>query len=143
VAGMGSESVAVIQRIEVGFDTPVHFTRNLFDPANPVLAQVMQPAHGRAPKLLVAVEAGLLDHHPDLCERIIAYARRHELQLVEAPVLLEGGEVIKRSWDGAQRVLEAINRGDIDRHSYVVAVGGGAFLDAVGFAAAIAHRGVG
>ena len=39
---MGSESVAVIQRVEVAFDTPVHFTRNLFDPANPVLAQVMR-----------------------------------------------------------------------------------------------------
>ena len=30
----------------------------------------------------------------------------------------------------------------IDRHSYVVVVGGGAFLDAIGFAAATAHRGV-
>ena len=31
---------------------------------------------------------------------------------------------------------------DLDRRSYVVAVGGGAVLDAVGFAAAIAHRGI-
>ena len=30
----------------------------------------------------------------------------------------------------------------IDRHSYVVAIGGGAVLDAVGYAAATAHRGV-
>ena len=30
----------------------------------------------------------------------------------------------------------------IDRHSYVIAVGGGAMLDAVGLAAATAHRGV-
>jgi 3-dehydroquinate synthase len=139
---MGWESVAVIQRIEVAFDIPVHFTRNLFDPANPLLTQIMRPTGGPAAKLVIAVEAGLLDHQPDLCERIIAYARWHELQLVEAPLLLEGGEVIKQSWDGVERVLEAINRGEIDRHSYVVAVGGGAFLDAVGFAAAIAHRGV-
>jgi 3-dehydroquinate synthase len=139
---MGSESVAVVQRVEVGFDTPVHFTRNLFDPANPLLAQILRPTDGLAPKLMVAVEAGLLDHQADLGERIIAYAHRHELQLVEAPVLLSGGEAIKQSWDGVERVLEAINRCDIDRHSYVVAVGGGAFLDAVGFATAIAHRGV-
>jgi 3-dehydroquinate synthase len=142
VAGMGSESVAVIQHVEVAFDTPVHFTRNLFDPANPLFTQIMRPTGGPAAKLVIAVEAGLLEHQPDLCERIIAYARRHELQLVEAPLLLEGGEVIKQSWDSVERVLEAINRGEIDRHSYVVAVGGGAFLDAVGFAAAIAHRGV-
>jgi 3-dehydroquinate synthase len=139
---MGSESVAVVQRVEVGFDTPVHFTRNLFDPVNPLLAQIMRPIDGLAPKLMVAVEAGLLDHQADLVERIIAYASQHELRLAEAPVLLNGGEAIKQSWDGVERVLEAINRCHIDRHSYVVAVGGGAFLDAVGFAAAIAHRGV-
>jgi 3-dehydroquinate synthase len=139
---MGSESVAFIQRVEVAFETPVHFTRNLFDPANPVLARVVRPAAGYSAKLLVAVEAGLAEHHPGLCERIIAYSNRHELHLVEAPLLLKGGEVIKQSWDSVERVLEAINRGDIDRHCYVLAVGGGAFLDAVGFAAAIAHRGV-
>ena len=32
--------------------------------------------------------------------------------------------------------------GGICRHSYVVIIGGGAVLDAVGFAAAIFHRGV-
>jgi 3-dehydroquinate synthase len=139
---MGSESVAFIQRVEVAFETPVHFTRNLFDPANPVLARVVRPAAGSSAKLLVALEAGLTDYHPGLCERIIAYARRHELHLVEAPLLLEGGEVIKQSWESVERIFEAINRCDIDRHCYVLAVGGGAFLDAVGFAAAIAHRGV-
>src|SRR5690606_29036842 len=30
----------------------------------------------------------------------------------------------------------------IDRHSYVIAIGGGAVLDAVGLAAATAHRGI-
>src|SRR5262249_15419458 len=35
-----------------------------------------------------------------------------------------------------------INRHGIDRHSYVIAVGGGAVLDMVGLAAATAHRGV-
>ena len=38
--------------------------------------------------------------------------------------------------------LAAINRAAICRHSYVVAVGGGALLDMVGYAAATAHRGV-
>jgi 3-dehydroquinate synthase len=40
-------------------------------------------------------------------------------------------------------VLEAIERQRICRHSIVVAVGGGAVIDMVGYAAAIAHRGVG
>ena len=35
-----------------------------------------------------------------------------------------------------------IDTAHLDRHSYLLAIGGGAFLDAVGFAAATAHRGV-
>ncbi|GGK74225.1 hypothetical protein GCM10011405_22880 [Rufibacter glacialis] len=40
------------------------------------------------------------------------------------------------------RVLGAINDFGVCRHSYVVAIGGGAVLDMVGFAAATAHRGI-
>lgn len=39
-------------------------------------------------------------------------------------------------------VHEAIDRHHIDRHNYVLAIGGGALLDMVGLAAATAHRGV-
>jgi 3-dehydroquinate synthase len=55
---------------------------------------------------------------------------------------LPGGELVKQTSEGVDRVLEAIHLGGIDRHSYVLAIGGGAILDAVGYAAAIAHRGV-
>jgi 3-dehydroquinate synthase len=139
---MGLASEAFIQSVQVAFKTSVYFTKHVFDPANPVLAGVVRSGIALPAKLLVVLEAGLIEHHPDLCERVIAYARCHDLQLVEAPLLLEGGEVIKQSFASVERVLAAINRCDIDRHSYVLAVGGGALLDAVGFAAAIAHRGV-
>ena len=56
--------------------------------------------------------------------------------------VLGGGESIKNTSDGVDRVLDLINRLDLDRRSYIVVVGGGAILDAVGYAAAIAHRGV-
>jgi 3-dehydroquinate synthase len=39
-------------------------------------------------------------------------------------------------------MLKCINHADLDRRSYLVVIGGGAVLDAVGFAAAIAHRGI-
>ena len=39
-------------------------------------------------------------------------------------------------------ILRKINDHDLDRRSYVIAIGGGAMLDAVGYAAAIAHRGI-
>jgi 3-dehydroquinate synthase len=39
-------------------------------------------------------------------------------------------------------MLKVLNEADMDRRSYVVVIGGGAVLDAVGFATAIAHRGL-
>jgi 3-dehydroquinate synthase len=41
-----------------------------------------------------------------------------------------------------EAILEATHVQGIDRHSYIAAIGGGAVLDMVGFAAAIAHRGI-
>ena len=39
-------------------------------------------------------------------------------------------------------MLKVFHAAGLDRRSYVVVIGGGAVLDAVGFAAAIAHRGI-
>src|SRR6202022_3179540 len=41
-----------------------------------------------------------------------------------------------------ERMLKVFHAAGLDRRSYVVVVGGGAVLDAVGFAASIAHRGI-
>jgi 3-dehydroquinate synthase len=39
-------------------------------------------------------------------------------------------------------ILDAIESADLDRHSYVAVIGGGAVTDTAGYAAAIAHRGI-
>ncbi|MFT5855301.1 MAG: 3-dehydroquinate synthase [Verrucomicrobiales bacterium] len=39
-------------------------------------------------------------------------------------------------------IWSEINDRELDRHSYVIAIGGGAFLDLLGFASATAHRGI-
>ena len=56
--------------------------------------------------------------------------------------VVPGGEAIKNDRDELDRILKAFHDADLDRRSYVVVIGGGAVLDAVGFAAAIAHRGL-
>jgi 3-dehydroquinate synthase len=63
-------------------------------------------------------------------------------ELACSPVTLPGGEAAKNDWAHVERALEWIERCGIDRQSFVLAVGGGAFLDVVGLAAALAHRGV-
>ena len=52
-----------------------------------------------------------------------------------------GGERIKSELTHLESVQDLIHETRIDRH-HVIAIGGGAVLDAVGLAAATAHRGV-
>ena len=55
---------------------------------------------------------------------------------------MPGGEAVKNQHDYVEQVLKDLSARRIDRQSYAFAVGGGAMLDAIGFAAAIFHRGV-
>lgn len=64
------------------------------------------------------------------------------IEMVDDAMVVDGGESIKNNEAVLRRLLNKINDHGLDRRSYIVAVGGGAMLDAIGFAAAIAHRGV-
>lgn len=134
-----------IQRFAVTYEYPVHFTRDLFAPGNPTLADALAAREpDRRHRFLAVVERALVDGRPDLPDAVAAYARRHAARIEAiAPVeVMTGGEAAKndsRLVEALQRRLHALG---IDRHSYVVAVGGGALLDVVGFACATAHRGV-
>jgi 3-dehydroquinate synthase len=81
---------------------------------------------------------------PERPGQIVDYARAHpdRLTLVAPPVVLPGGEDIKENREHVDTILAAIQQNHVDRHNYVLAIGGGALLDVAGFAAAIAHRGV-
>ncbi|GHF38266.1 3-dehydroquinate synthase [Deinococcus metalli] len=130
-----------MQVVPVTFTYPVHFTNRLFDPAHPLLQHTLAGAD-RA-KVLCVVDDGVLAAHPQLATQIGAYFAAHpELHLVAPPLPVPGGERCKRDPGHVERVRAAINAHGIDRHAYVLAVGGGAVLDMVGYAAATAHRGV-
>ena len=58
------------------------------------------------------------------------------------PRLVPVGERVKCVLTHLEGMQDLIHSVAIDRHSYVIAVGGGAVLDAVGLAAATVHRGV-
>ena len=64
------------------------------------------------------------------------------MHIVGNPQVVPGGEVVKNDVHLIERMLKVFNHYDMDRRSYVVVIGGGAVLDAVGFAVAIAHRGL-
>ncbi len=132
------------QRFAVALDYPVHFVHGLFDPANPLLADALdRAAEGRRHRVAAFVDAGLADARPGLLEAIRTYAAAHaeRLELVHLATL-PGGEAVKDGPAHALAVVAELARLGLDRQSFVLAVGGGALLDAVGFAAAIVHRGL-
>lgn len=135
----------IVQRFDVSFTYPVHFTDNAFAPENPILRDLLIAAPGRdSAKVLVVVDRGVADANPGLIPSITAYFvdDRTTATLVEPPLTIAGGEAIKNTMSEVGRIQAAIERQGIDRQSFVVAIGGGALLDMTGYAAATAHRGV-
>lgn len=90
-------------------------------------------------KVLVVAEEALREPAAVIHRRL---SDRPEIELVGPPAVIGGGEAVKNSTAAAKQVLGRIHDGDLDRRSYVIAIGGGAMLDAVGYAAAVAHRGI-
>lgn len=141
--------MSTIERtVEVRWRHQVHFTEDAFAGDNPLLADVLadgrQVPFARRARALVIVDEALAAALPGLTRRIEDYftAHRTALELVCPPVLMVGGEAVKNAYFRVSEIHALIDRHHIDRHSYVVAVGGGALLDMVGLAAATAHRGV-
>jgi 3-dehydroquinate synthase len=129
----------------VNYRYPVHFTNGLFADANMLLKEVIVAASACLPaSVLVVVDGGLYEHHRCLLKNISDYAHRHRdaIELAGTSLLVEGGEVCKNNPRWVRVVQEAIHKAGLCRHSYVMAVGGGAVTDMVGFAAATAHRGI-
>ena len=93
-------------------------------------------------RVIVYVDDGVVRATPRLPARIAAYFNRPGFDLRLPPVVLPGGERAKEGWHAVQHVMTQLGEQRICRHSYVLAVGGGSLLDAVGFAAALVHRGV-
>lgn len=137
----------MIQRsIPLTFEHRIVFTHGAFDGANLTLRDLVAEAaelDGRA-KVLVVVENGLLPGNPKLLEKIESYFARHgdAVDLVAAPMVMTGGEPCKNDWSLIEKLWQAIEFHKICRHSFVIAIGGGAFIDMAGFAAATAHRGI-
>ncbi|MFZ4395200.1 MAG: 3-dehydroquinate synthase [Kiritimatiellia bacterium] len=132
------------QSFAVPFEYPVYFTRDVFRPSRPLLASAFGPAEqGRPHRLLVYVDDGVAHAMPRLPARIAAYfGGRPEFDLRLPPIVLPGGERAKEGWGAVQHVMTQLGEQRLCRHSYVVVVGGGSLLDAVGFAASLVHRGV-
>jgi 3-dehydroquinate synthase len=132
--------------VRLGFAHRVRFTRDAFDPANPALREVFAGDRDIATRRAVAfIDAGLMQAtESEIANQLRAAfdaGGRAMPQLVEI-VAVPGGELAKENHEIPDIVLQLVNHHKICRKSFVIAIGGGAMLDAVGYGAAISHRGV-
>ncbi len=133
------------QCFEVRYEFPVHFTRGLFSAENPILVDTLsrlEPA--KRHRCLVFIDDGVLSSRPEMKAAVVAYAETHadRIDLACPPIPVPGGERIKNELFFTEDIQQRLVDHHIDRHSYVIVVGGGAVLDAVGLVAATTHRGV-
>lgn len=129
----------------VPFEYSVSFTRDAFALSNDVMIDALTTREpGRKHRALIVLDRGVTDCQPALVARVEAYflAHRARVTLVAAPLVLPGGEDAKNAPEHLAHVLGLMNELRLDRHAFVVVVGGGALLDMIGYAAAITHRGV-
>ncbi len=132
------------QSFRVHFEYKVFFTEQLFDISNTLFRDYLasQQTDNRK-KLLFVLDQGVVDHHPDLPKKVKNYLNDiPSFSLVENMILVPGGEQSKNSQKAFDKIIEAVHQHGIDRHSYIVAIGGGSLLDIAGYAAAVSHRGI-
>ena len=132
------------QRFEVSYAYPVYFTEGVFAPANPCLASAVC-RDGAAPRPVLAVlDQGLVAAWPGLEAAVADYVRAHgaRLRLLAPPLVVPGGEAVKADASALERLGRWLLDAGADRHTAVVAVGGGAVLDYAGFVAGTVHRGL-
>ncbi len=103
------------------------------------LIELLDPGDAGPAKVLLVAEVALQANAEQLAAQMHHAAT---LEWVAEPMMVPGGEEVKNDSQLVQSLLARINACNLDRRSYIVAMGGGAMLDAVGYAAAIAHRGI-
>ncbi len=129
--------------IDVHFEYPVYFTRDVFDRDNDSLARAIRRKEPeRRHRAMLVLDRGVVDSRPESWRVDIRnYFARHAIQIVEE-VVLDGGEAVKNDTAALDGILSRIHQHALDRQSFVIIVGGGAVLDLAGHAAGIAHRGI-
>jgi 3-dehydroquinate synthase len=132
------------QSFRVEYRYPVVFTRHVFAPGNDSLGRVLVRHEPGPHKLLPVIDAGVLGANPELPARIEDFAKRNAtlVTLVGDPLVVPGGEACKHTPHEVETFHSLVARHALCRKSFALVIGGGAVLDAIGFAAATAHRGI-
>ena len=126
----------------VSYNYPTIFTSQAFDTDNDTLVMTLQRLNeDRRHRVVFYIDAALAT--PQLISQIEAYCAAHtDVINLAAPVKsVAGGFEIKNNPEFIIATLKELGELHIDRQSFVVVIGGGSVIDAVGLAVALLHRG--
>ena len=132
------------QEFNVRFDYKVYFTSALFNSSNPLFDNFFTERN-TAPfqKIFFVIDRNVINAHTGLLEEISSYFKKYNtVLLIEDIIVAPGGEAAKNDLTLFNQIVHAVNSYNIDRHSYIAAIGGGSILDVAGYAAAVSHRGI-
>jgi len=134
-----------LQSFSVRYEYPVYFTEHLFARDNPVFRDTLlrrEPA--KRHRFVAFIDSNVAASFPSLAHDIAGYAGQHghAMELVTHPEAVPGGEPVKNDPSLLTRLQHRLVELGIDRHSFVVGIGGGAFLDLIGYVASSTHRGI-
>jgi 3-dehydroquinate synthase len=135
----------ILQSIDVNWEFPVVFTQDLFAPENDVLRTTLRRKENhRKHRVIVYIDGHVASALPHLADRVSRFFQTHsnDFDLATAPITVPGGEASKNDFRLVEQLLTQLLEQRMDRQSFVIVIGGGAVLDAVGFAAALVHRGL-
>ncbi len=144
-AELPENPVVYLQKFSVAYEFPVYFTENLFAPENLTLIETLSRREaGKHHRCMIFVDDGLIAAYPTLMDDIKTYANRHVdvMSLVAPPFVVNGGEIVKNDLYHIEWMQGLVQEHRIDRHSFIIVIGGGAVLDAAGLVAATSHRGI-
>ena len=137
------KNARVDQSFVVPFEFPVIFTERVFSPENSALhSALLRLNETRPPRAALYIDAGAEAATPGLAAGAAAWCRNWNVTLAAPPRIIPGGEPVKNDWGATQQLVAEMLRLRLDRHAFVIIAGGGALLDAVGFAASLVHRGL-
>jgi 3-dehydroquinate synthase len=142
----GEERSAVyLQSFAVHYEYPVYFTEHLFARDNLILRDtLLRREPSRRHRFVAFIDSNVAASFPSLAHDIAGYAVVHAdaMELVAHPEVVPGGEHVKNDPALLTRLQRRLVELGVDRHAFVVGIGGGAFLDLIGYVASSTHRGI-
>ena len=124
------------------FTHRLRFTANVFATGNTILSEILSEASRHCSNVAIFIDANVARTRANLTYKISEYFKKYLPENTPKIHVIPGGEQVKNEEKYFKQILNVMEQSHLCRKSFVIAIGGGAVLDAVGFAASITHRGL-